>query len=149
MLPVEVVWSWWSCIYHEYLKIKRYLWGKLAQMRISQEGMTNSSAWLFNSLAIVTSQQSEAIRRAEFSNWWRCCCFFKLIFSREWSNNEASILIEDSFTSYFNGRGKCILITTWKFRKKCFWRIKLSLQVRKITCVRCGISLDKNWFFSG
>ena len=37
-------------------------------MGISQEGMTNSSAWLFNSLAIVTSQQSEAIRRAEFSN---------------------------------------------------------------------------------
>ena len=53
------------------------------------------------------------------------------------------------FTSHSNGRGRCVLITTWKFRKKGFWSILVSIQGRKIMCTRCGISLDKNSFFAG
>ena len=46
-----------------------------------------------------------------------------LFFPVQWSNNVVSLLIEDTITLYSNGRGKCILITTWKFCKKGFWRV--------------------------
>ena len=77
--------------------------------------------------AIVTSQESEACDEQNFRKW-RCYCFswghFELIFSREWSSNVVSLFNEDTIISHSNGKGKCILITTWKFPKKvseAFW----------------------------
>ena len=118
---------------------------------LAQEGVMTRQRGCWMCRAIVTSQQSEVCDEQNFRKW-RCCfsCeHFELIFFREWSSNVVSLLIEDNITSYSNGRGKCILITTWKFCKKGFWSVLVSLQVRKIMWVRCGISLDKIWFFSG
>ena len=46
-----------------------------------------------------------------------------LFFPVSWSSNVVSLLIEDTIALYSNGRGKCILITKWKFCKKGFWRV--------------------------
>ena len=116
----------------------------------AQEGVINSWARLSEVSGHRDVTESEACDEHNFRKW-RCYCFscehFELIFFREWSSNMVSLLIEDTITSYANGRGKCILITTWKFCKKGVWSVLVSLQVRKIMWVRCGISLDKNSFF--
>ena len=80
---------------------------------------------------------------------WRCYSFwrehFELIFSREWSSNVVSLSIGDTITSYSNGKGKCVLIATWKFGKKGCWSVLVSLQVKKITWVRYNFAMLLNW----
>ena len=96
----------------------------------------------------VTAKWS--VRRAEFSKmavllffmWTLWAYFFP------WMKQQCGFCFDRGYHYlYLTGRGKCILITTRKFGKKGFWSVLVSLQVRKIMWVRCGISLDKNSFF--
>ena len=101
----------------------------LKTVDITQEGVINSWARLSDASGHGDVTAKWSVRRAEFSKMAVLLFFMWTLwayFSREWSSNVVSLLIEDTIISYSNERSKCILITTWKFCKKGFWSVLVS-----------------------